>query len=45
MLQANKSSGHNGIPTKILKIAKDTLSRPLSELTNKTFEWYIPKCL
>ena len=31
-LQVNKSLGPNSIPTKILKLAKDTLSGPLSEL-------------
>ena len=36
-LQVNKSLGPNSIPTKILKLAKDTLSGPLSELINKSF--------
>ena len=36
-LQVNKSLGQNGIPTKILKPAKDTLSGPFSELINKSF--------
>ena len=36
-LQVNKSPGRNSIPTKILKLSKDTLSRPLSELINKSF--------
>ena len=34
--QVNKSSGPISIPTKILKLAKDTLSGPLSELINKS---------
>ena len=36
-LQVNKSLGPNGIPIKILKLAKETLSGPLSELINKSF--------
>ena len=36
-LQVNKSLGPNSIPTKILKLAKDTLSGTLSELINKSF--------
>ena len=36
-LQVNKSLRPNSIPTKILKLAKDTLSGPLSELINKSF--------
>ena len=36
-LQVNKPLGPNGIPIKILKLAKETLSGPLSELINKSF--------
>ena len=36
-VQVNKSSGPNSIPTKILKLAKETLSGALSELINKPF--------
>ena len=36
-LEFNKRSGPNIIPTKILKLAKDILSGPLSELINKLF--------
>ena len=36
-LLVNKSLSPNSIPTKILKLAKGTLSGPLSELTNKSF--------
>ena len=36
-LQVNKSLGPNSIPTKVLKLAKDTLSGSLSELINKSF--------
>ena len=36
-LQVNKSSGPNSIPTNILKLTKDTLSGPLTELINKSF--------
>ena len=36
-LQVNKSPGPNSIPTKILKLAKENLSRPLPELINKSF--------
>ena len=36
-LQVNKSLGPNSISTEILKLAKDTLSGPLSELINKSF--------
>ena len=36
-LQVNKSLGPNSIPTKILELAKNTLSGPLSELINKSF--------
>ena len=36
-MQVNKSLGPNSIPTKILELAKNTLSGPLSELINKSF--------
>ena len=36
-LQVNKFSGANSKLTKTLKLAKDTLSGPLSELINKSF--------
>ena len=36
-LQVNQSSDPNSIPTKILKLTKDTLSGPFSEIINKSF--------